>query len=237
MLSWDGSFLGEYPLDAIVQRWYMNGVLYYGIALKDEFIYVTVHRVKDLFPLIVNDLKAVFDLPRRALHYIKFSGSIYILYPVPMTPEGDLIWEVPLNQISINHQLRSDPEFQDMVRKLFVFCDLLSLPDSDETNIIIQANQIPINNNETRTTIIKETLRDFNILPASVIKLWFADENIFIERIVCDMLHYQITNNSFEILMFDLRAQIETIIRKYDRNYIWYTNFVADRVSRSILSL
>lgn len=247
MLPWDGSYLGEYPTSAILQKWYMGGVLYYGILLNgDEFIYVTVHRVKDLFPLIVNDLKEVFDLPRRPLHHITFCGSIYILYPVPVTSDGQLVWEVPLNQLPNNHSLRSDPDFEDRVRKLFVFCELLSLPDSDETNIIIQSDYVPVNNNETKTTIVKELVRDFNILPASVIKRWF-NEDIFIEYIVRDMLHYQkdknpddtsnSRSNNFGVLLFDLRSRIETIIRKYDTNYIWYSNFIVDRVSRYILVL
>jgi hypothetical protein len=252
MLSWDGSYLGEYPASAIVQKWYMGGVLYYGIVLRDEFIYVTIHRVKDLFPLIVNDLKEVFNLPRRPLHHIKFSGNMYILYPVPITSEGNLIWELPLNQLPHNHSLRSDPQFQKIVRKLFIFCDILSLPDTNETNIIIQRNQIPINNNETRSTIMKETIRDFHILPASVINRWF-DEDIFMEDILCEMLHYQknseeyknirslksgtqrnIQSLNYESFLFDLRSRIESIIRKYDSNYIWYINFIIERICRYI---
>lgn len=240
-MLWDGSYLGEYPLSVIIQKWYMSGVLYYGIVLGGEFVYVTVHRVKDTFPLIVNELKGVFGLPMRRVHYVTFSGSIYVLYPVPVTSDGQLVWEVPLSQLPSNHGLRLDPDFQDSVRKLFVFCDLLSLPDSDETNIIIQSDQVPVNNNETKTTISKELVRDFNILPASVIKRWFDEprEDIFIEHIVRDMLHYQPSKsaNEFEILLFDLRTRIESIIRKYDSNYVWYTNFIVDRVSRYILVL
>jgi hypothetical protein len=117
----------------------------------------------------------------------------------------------------------------------------VALPDSDETHIIIQSNAVPINNNETRTTISKDTIRDFNILPASVIKRWFDDINdpIVIESMVADMLNYEPSksSNEFEILLFDLRRRIDTIIRKYDPNYVWYTNFIMDRVSRYILAI
>lgn len=238
MLKWDGSFLGEYPSSVILQKWYIGNVLYYGMILGNEFVYATVHRVKDTFALIVNDLKEVFGLSKRALHYITFSGSMYILYPVPMTSNGTLIWEVSLNQLPLNHSLRSNNDFKDEVRKLFVFCDLLSLSGSDETNIIIQSNLIAINNNDTKTTISKELVRDFSILSSSVIKRWF-DENIFIEYIVRDMINYHKQysgdSNEFEFMMFNLRSRIENIIQKYDGNYIWYTNFVMDRVSRYIL--
>jgi len=270
MLPWDGSHLGNHPETRIMYEWRIEGTIYKSISLADGWsetfpggiIYCTTICVKDLFPCIVEDIKKLFDIPRRGIHRIIINGCEYILYYVPISTHGEIIWETPLNRLDNKHPLRVDPKFRREVQKVIAFCDILALCGTGESTIRIRPGAdhqyIPITINEKTTSIMKNADYDYSILSKTLFSKWFGEKTC-ISDVVKEMVHYHsnhdlarleyspernipITQSSLGIsdnltvLSVEMRGKIDNIIRKYDGNYIWYSNFIVDRMSRYLLS-
>lgn len=258
-LQWNGDYLGEYS-GIITTKWTLKKIKYCGITLpqgwsKDNLlpggiIYCIFSRSKNMFPYIVEDIKTVFEINRRGIHRITIDKKEYILYYIPITLRGEVIWETPLNKIDSNHGLRKDDKFKVDVRRLVAFCDILALSNTAEYNIHIRPGTnesfIPINVNECSTTISRETEYDYSILTKSLFYTWFG-EHISIGDVVKDIIYDQSLNNSFgiqisqidpdniAIISAALRTKIDEIIKRWDANYIWYSSFIIDRMCRHLI--
>lgn len=261
-LRWDGTHLGVFPTTAITNYWLIERVGYYGITLPpnwsvEEFppgiIYCNAMRMKDMFPCIVEDLKTVFNIPRRGLHRITLGNHEYILYYVPISVKGHIIWETPLSRVESKHPLRQNPNFRRAIQRVVAFCDILALSSTGEPAIKIRpgvdGEYIPINFNEASTDIVKKE-HDFSILSKTIFSKWFGEETS-ISEVVCEMVQYRDDMRLYhhttsearkselvaEMTIFcaKMRDQIDRIIKQYDRNYAWYACFIIDRMSRHIL--
>lgn len=266
-LRWDGAYLGEY-IGVITHQWSLEGNSYYGITLPDGWskmndeiedlggtIYCMAHCTRDLFPCIVEEIKGVFKIPRRGIHRIKMDGKEYILYYVPISTKGEVVWETPLNRLDGKHPLRKSANFRNSVQKTIAFCDILSLSSTGEHNIRIRpgvdGEYIPITVNESSTSISRGTSYDFSILTKTLFSKWFGEETS-ISDIIKEMTHYQSGEITFQksvpvigigdgpkdnlaFITADIRNKVNNIIERYDRNYMWYSNFIIDRLSRHLL--
>lgn len=255
LLSWDGTYLGQYNKESLMMSWTTEGSKYYMINLpqgwSDTFpsgkIYCMMSRTKDLFPCIVEDIKQIFNIPRRGIHRIKIGNYDYIIYYVPITIRGELIWETPLNRLDSKHFLRKNPEFRRAIQKIIAFCEILALNSTSESTIRIRLGSngmpLPINVNETNTSIKKETNYDYSIITKTLFTKWFGEETSICD-IVNEMVKYQTNDNiqqndeiNLRLISSSVRTKVEKIIKRYDSNYIWYTNFIVDRLSRQLLNV
>jgi hypothetical protein len=194
LLKWDGSHLGHFSKDVIVSHWLLENTSYYGINLPEGIVYCNANRTKDAFPCIVEDIKSIFEIPRRGVHRINIGGWEYVLYYVPISLQGEVIWETPLNRLDSKHLLRKDPYFRKSVQRIIAFCDILALSSTGEPTIRIRpgigGQFIPINCNESATMIAKSVDYDFSVLSKTIFSKWFGEETV-IGDIVKEMIHYQ----------------------------------------------
>lgn len=282
LLKWDGSHVGSY-IGAFTHQWSVEGIRYYGITLPQGWsehnnleeiaaldnkqativtespipggtIYCTATCTKDVFPCIVEDIKSIFGLPRRGIHRITIDNRDYLIYYVPISIKGQVIWETPLNRLDSKHVLRQDPVFRKEVQKIIAFCDILALSSTGEPSIRIRPGSngkfIPISVNESTTTITKGLAQaeyDYSILTKTLFSKWFGEE-ISISNIVKEMVNYKslygpikipiikgTESNDLVIISSQMRSKVDEVIKKYDTNYIWYSYFIIDRMSRNIL--
>jgi len=254
VLKWDGTHLGSY-VGVITQRWIGEGMTYNGITLPDGWgeedrnrggiIYCMMTMTKDTFPCIVEDIKSIFGIARRGIHRINIDNKEYLIYYVPMTVDGKIIWETPLNRIENKHPLRSNVKFRREIQKMIVMCDILALTGTGEASIRIRPGVnnefIPISVNEKATTINKETSYDFSVITKTIFLKWFG-ETTSVNEIAKELLdnsvkrYGMITEDNMVIITSEIRSNIEKIIEKYDVNYIWYSYFIIERISRYILA-
>lgn len=257
-LKWDGSYLGSY-ISAFTHQWSVEGIKYYGITLPQGWseeipggiIYCTATCTKDVFPCIVEDIKSIFGLPRRGIHRITIDNREYLIYYVPISIKGQVIWETPLNRLDSKHVLRQDPIFRKEVQKIIAFCDILALSSTGEPSIRIRPGSngkfIPISVNESTTTISKGADYDYSILTKTLFSKWFGEE-ISISNIVKEMVNYKSAygpikiplikgteSNELVVISSEMRNKVDEVIKKYDTNYIWYSYFIIDRMSRHLL--
>lgn len=245
ILPWDGTHLG---CDLILtNQWVISGDLYYVLTdvNKNGLIYCTVHHIKDKFPCIVEDLKPLFNLPKRGYHIATLYGKEYILYYLPISSVGDVIWETPLSFIPVSDPIRKDEELADQIRKVFVFCNLLSLTSTGERSIKLRSvsenKYIPISSNELSTTITSKNKKkqsfDFCILNRTVFMRWFG-EHANIEHIIAEMINGCYDDyESISVTISELKSNIDKVIQKHDSNYIWFSNFIINRVSGPLFEL
>lgn len=269
LLKWDGSYLGSY-IGGFTHQWAVEGIRYYGITLPQGWteyanfsegnrqisggtIYCMATRTKDVFPCIVEDIKSIFGIPRRGIHRITIDNRDYLIYYVPISIKGQVIWETPLNRLDAKHTLRRDVTFRKEVQKIIAFCDILALCSTGETAIRIRpgadGRSVPISVNESTTAISKGVDYDYSILTKTLFSKWFGEETS-ISDIVKELVNYKSTigpvkvpnvrgydpnSTKLVIISSEIRNKVDEIIKKYDPNYIWYSYFIVDRLSRHLL--
>ena len=253
-LRWDGNYLGSF-LDCITNTWLSEGIHYYSLTLPDgwspEFtsgiIYCTMKCTKGTFPCIVEEIKPLFGIRRRGIHRITINYKEYILYFVPISLNNEIIWETPLVRLDGKHLLRKNSIFRHEVQKIIAFCDVLALCNTNESCIRIRQGTgdffVPVAVNDNTTSISKKEAYDYSILTKTIFNKWFGEETA-IDDIVKEIAGYQSTqvpsfgkdNNNLVTVTTTIRDKIDNIIRKYDTNYIWYSYFIIDRLSRHLLN-
>jgi hypothetical protein len=164
---------------------------------------------------------------------------------VPITADGKVVWETPLNRINVRDPLRKNEQFQTAVRRLIVFSDILALNQTGEPALWIRngkdGSYIPINTNIKATTIVKSNEYDFSVIPKILFTRWFGETvsmyDVLVDMIadVEDLPSYH-SNNDLATLLAQVRKRIEEIVQCYDKNYIWYVSFITDRMSRILLA-
>lgn len=241
LLKWDGSYMGNYN-GIISNKWQCEGKDYYQLTIPNiGIIYCQGICTKSLFPCIVEEIKGIFKIQKRGIHRISIDNKDYIIYYVPVDISGTLIFETALNKLEASHKLRKDKNFRLLVQKIFVFCDILSLCNSNESNIILRpgvnGNYIPININLNNTTLTKNGLLESSapIINKTNFNKWFGEEtniNLIVKEIISDSLNCV---DNLSIITSTLRSKIDNIIKKYDNEYIWYSYFIIDRLSKYLL--
>ena len=251
-LPWNGSHLGSY-MNIIISKWKLEKFQYCGIILPHGWcneipggtIYCVATGAKDAFPCIVEDIKVIFGIPRRGLHRIKINTKEYIIYYVPITTRGEVVWETPLSRLDSKHALRYDKTFRRKVQKIIAFCDILALSNTTESSIRIRPGvnneYVPINVNESATLILKSEMYDHSILTKTIFTKWFGEETS-ISDIVKEMACYQkstynmgLETDNLAIVSACIRNRVDEVIKRYDSTYTWYGCFIVDRMSRHLL--
>lgn len=232
-LEWDNSHLGNYDASVIISKWIIKKQEYCEINIDNIHIRCIISKLKDMFPFIVEDIKDLFGIPKRGLHRIKIEGHEYLLQYVPVNADGNFVVETKLCNINSSHFLRKNDIFQNNVRKLLAFDEILSLSDTNESNIVIRpvdGGFIPVGINFKSTSIVKGKVN--NVISKGLHDKWFG-ESMTISDTVGKMIIT--TSDNFPSVISDIREKIETIIAKYDSNYLWYICFIIDRLSNHLL--
>lgn len=243
-LSWNGSDLGYHSDTVISCEWTINQKKYSTIKVSEGWhsvlpggnIHCIMSKKGDMFQVIVEDIKELFGLSKIGMHIIKIGFVEYIIYYVPIDMNGTVIWEAPLRSISIKHSLRSDMNFKYKVQEIIAFSEVLALSNTGESQIIIRPSIngtcIPIATNNRSTVINKTKGHNLSILSDTIHKRWFGEQTN-----LCDVIKTMLYNygDNLGIVTFKLRQEIEEIIVKHNREYMWYGYYIINRVSRYLL--
>ncbi len=243
-LRWDGSHLGSY-YGVITCKWISGGIKYYKISFSDPYgigpgiLLCCAVCTKDVLPCIIEDIKTIFGLKRTGVHRISIDNKEYILYYVPVTVNGCVVWETPLSKLDLKHELRANYEFKKEVQKFIVFCDILALASTNETSIRIRPDvnetYAPICVNET-TVLTKEDAKNYSILTKTLFTKWFGEETN-LSDVVIELIEEKFGSiaNRLCAVSAEIRNRIDEVIKRYDVKYLWYSYFIVDRLSRHLL--
>jgi hypothetical protein len=249
-LPWDGSYLGTYPEHILTQRWIVDDVTYWGLTIRegplgdgflgdlgDGVIFCIKRKSYDVLPCIIDDIKLLFAIPRRGTHRITIGKTHHVIYYVPITTQGEVVWETPLSRLPKDSDLYEDSNFKACVGHLIVFCDILALSAISEKNMSIRPGSVftPVNTNDN--TILKNPKKTgqgtmLNKITKSMLTKWLGEDTS-----IPAILRALLCNGEEDVAntITTLRWNIEKIIRSYDIKYVWYASCIVDRLSQYLI--
>lgn len=212
-LPWDGTYLNNVQ---IKEKFKFETQKYACLQIEDHLIYCILEKY-DTFPLIIEELRTIFNISRRKFHLIETNNNNkqFIIYYVPFINDK-IVWETPLHKLPKNHVLRHNPTFKQEVRKVILFCELLSLSNTRQANLMIRSKSEVINTND------KKTIADPTCLTMCKEKMlndWFSSSSEF--------------KQTLDLMIIDLnllKKQIEEIILRIDKSYIWFSCLVIQKI-------
>jgi len=217
-LTWDGSFLGEYPSSILGTKIATNrGLILRTVETKTFRAAGCFKCPRDTsIPCILDELKACFDLPKIGTHRIKIGGRMYIIY------------HNRLSDWSLNKLSKSQIDKLDKVKmqRLISFRFLFSVPHSKNSSFVFRSSTGEIYSFNEPKTYLGECTVD----PSErFIKNWFKE--IDFRKSVLSILPKS-DNESIENFLFSFRWKIEKIIERIDSNYVWLTSYIIEKIAK-----
>jgi gamma-glutamylcyclotransferase (GGCT)/AIG2-like uncharacterized protein YtfP len=227
-LPWDHTHLGR---GSIVSTHVFERTKYTVVSINNDTVYGILYQHKDFTPFIVEDLKDLFHVYRRGFHQVRIGNRECLLYRVLVDANGEIVHNTTLNSLLSTHPLRGDKKFRLDVQKALIFSDILSLTNIGEKSLALRPSPnelVPIVNN-IQTTFLAVDKSEVTISDRLFAR-WFGEE-ISPKDIIQEMLGPEECKD-VPLLIASLRSQIDDIVRKHDRNYIWYSHFILDKISK-----
>jgi hypothetical protein len=226
-LTWDGSHLGEYPRSCLLHKIQCkdSGIMLQYIRLPVEedgtslsFV-CHMKRHKDVFlPCILDEIKPLFGISKIGTHRIRIGKLEYVLYKCFM---GDRL----ITKLSNSEKENIKEILQPQILYRVLFC----VEDTKNASFIYRCS---IDKHRKRVSSvfsfceIKTTLGKERYCPTETfITHWFGDNAIdeylteFIENL---RIKYKKEDTLQLILWF--QSEIETIIQRINKEYIWITS-------------
>jgi len=235
-LAWDGSILGE---GTILHKWTYYSDTYYLIYCHAlGHIVCQANRTNSVFPCIVEDLRVLFDLPKRGSHRINIGGYQWVLYYIPLNNGQDVIfWEIPLSWLPGQHPIRQQSEFHQHMQRFLAFQEILTITQTAESNVRLRSGDgisyYPISYCEGEKTI--KSGKTVAILSKAIYNRWLGshcNSSTAAHLLLAHPEPYEET----EWLAFcnHLHSEIERIVRYYDVNFLWLANSIVARLNTLI---
>jgi hypothetical protein len=227
IFSWDGSDLGDitratyllYPVDTD-----MGALIWTKKADKRKLEQVRVHSYTDSIPLIVDELKQLFDLAKVGRHQAVIEGKRVIL--CKMSVEKGAM-EYNLKDFSLHH---SDiPEYlRGQIQRNYIFRWLMHLTQNTDSSMIIREYPEPIFLclSYRESSVCWNSKREHNTrIPSTAIETWFTGREQ-----VLDLLREMVADRTIG----QLREQINLVINRVDRSAIGLTTYILNRIFERI---
>jgi hypothetical protein len=232
---WDGSELGG---GEVIDSWYTDGDLYYLIYCYDRgYVICQANRTSSTFPCIIEDIRILFDLPRRGTHRIIMASYHWILYYVPLSSDQKtLSYETHLSNIPNTNSLRSTEEFRYEMARLLVFQEVLSITQTSETNIRLRSVgdlYLPISYGEMEKTVKQN--KTVGVLSKIIFNRWLTNE-WELTNAAHALLQHPEPYTEAEWLGFcaTVRSEVERINSHYDGQFLWLASCITARLSNLV---
>lgn len=266
---WDGSDLGEFDPDVIIDAKKHWAGTYWLVQLGTYEKTCLAKQVKNTYANIIDELKPIFGLRKQGTHRISIRTrdrvKHYLLTDVKMNEGKYILPDIPLQHYDIAnpdwYRLQQDtqslgivptwslseyclkyPFFRTLIQGIFAFREILgvSLPYDSSIGVRITHNKlvplVPISLRESGI-IINRLPSGIQITPQTIIDRWFDPHPEKGAKALADVIRGLVTHDPNDITgtLIRLRTNIERTIRRVDKNTIWYTTFIVDRVAHYLL--
>jgi len=250
ILKWDGSYIGSFN-NIINNKWVNNNNKYISLNLYDKILYCKYYCTEDLFQCIVEDIKGIFNIIKIGFHRIRINNKHYFIYKIPVE-NNVLIDEISINRLLKNDSIKKDSKFKEKVLEILVFSELLALKNTSEKKINVRVHNISgeieyllvcVN---TTHTIATDGL-DNTVITKNVYANWFGESMTLsdgIKKLINNRtnkprlpfnINDDLTEKNLTSVLIELRNILENIILLYDKQYLWYINFILDRITKHLI--
>jgi hypothetical protein len=218
VLKWDGSDLGDIGSHITHILNFKNITYYYLLASfitsKPTYHMVSLKEYKDSVPLICDELKPLFNLSKIGRHKVTIASKEYIMdrfhnQESKMDPEYTKIY----------------PHITNSVKLCYTFRWIMGLTLSHDSSLIIRKypNGLITAISSRENNLDYSDLKRGSKLSQRCLKLWFNNDNEDIDKTVKLMIN----NRDLIFLRFD----IDRIVRRVDKDMVWWTAFIIERLS------
>lgn len=232
MPIWDGTFLGTFEPSVILAEKKSGKKRYVELKLgNDRFIARMQKSKHPSFSNLVDELKAVFGLPKWGTHRLIIGSQLYLLLRLTFREDGYILEYPNLKETNI---IRTE-QFLKQVQEVLVFRDLLALSCTSETSLYIHQGH-PISSHETGFQVNALT-NGKTVLSPRLLKVWFEETNP--KTVLCRLLGIvwplpQVSD--ITELLIKKRSEIEAIIKRVDPQLIYLSRTIAERLSTQLLN-
>jgi len=249
---WDGGSV-QLPLEAVEREFKaVPGSTYWRVNLGNSIVYGLMKPYKDSTPLVVDELKRVFNLTATGSKKVVIGSTPYLLYRARTYEIGGKTFihvEPSLNDIALDRpwnyfQQALVPE-QDvftvcrpLIREFYAFRDLLGLTPNNNSIFKLRSTW-RIKDGRYRGDFHPHpiTMQDTNInplrkkntsLPLAVLSQWFDD--ITVSDVVSSMTGFGKEGDKIHERIAYYRSECEKVIMRIDRSLIWISGVICERL-------
>jgi hypothetical protein len=231
MPTWNGTFLGTFEPSVILAEKKSGQRRYVQLKLgEDQFLARLQQSKQPSFSNLVDELKAVFGLPKWGTHRLIIGSKLYLLSRLTLREDGYILEYPNIPQTNI---IRTD-EFKKQVQDVLVFRDLLALSSTSETSLYIRQGY-PMSSCETGFKTDAVT-NGKTVLSPRLLKNWFEETEP--KTVLCRLLGivWPLPHLSdVTELLINKRSEIEAVIKRVDPQLIHLSRTVSERLSTQLL--
>ena len=239
-LPWDGSYLGRFEPECILREIESGKkrlvLLHIGYRGYYCLLFRAVSASRAAFRCMIDEMKEIFGLRKWGTHRIHIGRTLYFARRVPVD-----IWGFPCPEFRLLDVKVSSPLIVREIQRCFLFREILSLSCTNQANVVLsQENDwVARSTGETTTTFQRRT-RDVSILSDGIIHTWFPNDEVeeialtLLQRSRSSLFLRSRTERNLCSLIEDIRMELERTIIRLDREWIWYSAYILDRLVRLV---
>jgi hypothetical protein len=223
-LKWDGTFLGKFDTENVSDIETVDGCKYVSIKLNDQQSVIGhIKSIRNNLPFIIEEIKHFFGLYHLNTHKIEINNHFFAFVNASLADEN-IILNPTLGQFGGI----IDDNFKRHVQNIIVFREVLGIKVdlNNHTHVCLTTPFKPYPIADLDTSLGAKTQ-----LSVSTRKKWLGKLSY------CEILRrmLNIPKIDEEKAVFKLRSQLDNVIRRIDKNYIYIVNEIMQRVSEILL--
>lgn len=224
--SWDGSLVKPIQLAEIRSDPYV----YWQVKINGRKYWVIRRFIKDLRPVIADELKPYFGLNKCGTHYFK-KGKLYVLLIRSRDPH--LSPELTLNRYIANPELITD-YMREQVQLIYTFRRMTGMSKNINNSLIIRRVGYDLRIYSLYDTFPLNDSKAADI-PDAVLNRWFEFDGVEFYDTLADMLGTPRPNNDdpddlFGQALHRLNMHLESLIARVDIDLIWYQSDIINYI-------
>lgn len=229
---WDGSYLGQFPSSIIVCERNVHDLKYFHLKLGSFYHFCIAKTTTSDYPCLFDELKPLFGLSKLGTHTIHIENKYYLLMR-PSVKGIVCVYDHKLSDVLeyIDYTNPLNSSFINQMRRIFLFRDIVGLTVSNDSSIRLRyvgKGYVPMSFKETKTCILQER----SILPITILEKWF--NNMKITDVARQIMGIYESTDLSEYL-FHFRNDVERIIKRVNRDLLWMSVYIVERLSDRIM--
>lgn len=214
----------------ILEEYSTNNYTWWRVKINSVKYWVIRRIVKDLRPIIVDELKPYFGIPKCGTHYYR-KGNQYVMLIRSFDPHTNK--EVMLNQYISCKDLITDA-ILEQVQRIYVFRMMTSMSRNINKSLVVRK----CNGRITIYSLYDSFPADGtpkNEIPNSVLTRWFEIEGVEFYVVLAQMLGTPSNEDDdpddlFGAAIDRLSVHLEELIHSIDPNLAWFQSDIINYV-------
>lgn len=233
MVVWDGRCLGRYvdKWDVLTRKVESRRSTCMDLKFGNTRMYVQSQPIKNMTPIVVDELKELFGLNKLGTHHIYFGRgkTCFRLIRQSLTPNG--MYKESALLADITKVQNMAPYLVNEIQRIFVFRHLVGLNSTSERCVSLREDDNGVLRSYSMIETTIDPLSPKKISQAAI-KKWFTNfgttpRDVFVET-------FGLGPRTDVDIISTIRSKTENVFRRYDPDNIHYVKAIASNCERLI---